>query len=146
MSRHKLELDPPQADFFLFGISSQSKDYRLVWIINKKLNLRLQRKEDIVVSETIFFSRFTFEDEINRTKYTLASNKSIGNSKSNSGKVILVKELKTMDYLLIAEGNTGIIDPGDFLSQIKQAETILAAYQHNSEIIKSKTFVTLQLQ
>ena len=127
MPRHKLELDD-DFNFLLFGICSNAKDYRLAWSINKNLNLHLKREEDI--SDTNRFSFFSFDDVANHVKYFLASNKSEGN--------IFVKELKQMDYLLITEGSLEYLDEENFITKLKNSETILAAYKLNPEILKAK--------
>ena len=130
MPRHKLEFDPPETDFLLFGISSQSKDYRLVWILNKNLGLNLKRAEDIIPDELSRFALFSYEDTESRLKYFLSAVK-------NDGKLFM-KELKQMDYLFIIEGNVESVDSNNLLAQIKQSETVLAVYPLNPEIIKTK--------
>ncbi len=135
MPRHKIEFDYDY-NFLLFGICSNAKDYRLAWIINKSLNLRLKRKEDIVVSESNRFAFFTFEDEANGVKYILAANKSTGN--------IFMKELKQMDYLLIADGNYKYLEEENFLMKLKNSESVLAAYKLNAEVLKSKQHLLFQ--
>lgn len=138
--RHKLEFDD-EFNFLLFGISSNGKDYRLAWAINKNLNLHLKRAEDIITGEHKAltngedkggrsFSLFTFHDALNHIKYFLVSNKSEGK--------VFSKELRQMDYLLIAEGNYEYVDVENFLLKLKNSETVLAAYQINSEVLKAK--------
>ena len=133
MPRHKLEFDPPDEDFLLFGICSQSKDYRLVWIINKHLKLRLKRKEDISPDAINHFSCYFFEDEEERIKYHLSSAKSKG--------AVFMKELKQIDYLLIIKENYESVDADIFLSELKRSETVLAAYRLNPDILKSKQYL-----
>lgn len=129
MPRHKLELDPPETDFLLFGICSQSKDYRLAWILNNNFDLRLKREEDVVPNETVRFSLFSFENPGTQIKFSLFSNKSDGN--------IFMKELRQIDFLLIINGNYKSMDTDFFLSGLKKAESVLAVYPMKPETIKS---------
>lgn len=130
MPRHKLEFDLPETDFLLFGICSQSRDYRMVWIINKNLGLHLERKNDIVPEGSNRFALFSFENKTTRLKYCLSANKNEGG--------IFIKELKQVDYLLLIEGNYQSVDSAALLSQLKQSESVLAAYELNPELLKSK--------
>lgn len=135
MPRHKLEFDLPETDFLLFGISSQSKDYRLAWYLNKSLGLALKRKADISPDEHSRFAHFFFENKMNRLKYHLIGMKNKGQ--------ILVKELKQIDYLLLIEGNYTTLDPDNFLFQLKNVESILAAYTLNPQAFRSKVHFVL---
>lgn len=129
MPRHKLEFDPPETDFLLFGICSQSKDYRLVWIINKNLCLELKRTEDVIPDGLNRFALFSFEKKETRQKHFLVANK------NENG--LFMKELKQIDYLFIVEGNEKTVDSDHLLLQIKQSETVLAVYKLNAGIIKT---------
>lgn len=129
MPRHKLDFDLPEADFLLFGICSQTNDYRLVWSLNKNLRLSFSRENDIMVGETAY-SLFSCTDEENGIKYYLSQNKNKGN--------VFFKELKQMDYLLIVDGNRSGVNADSLLTQVKQAESVLAVYQLDSFKISSK--------
>lgn len=88
------------------------------------------------MSESNRFAFFTFEDEANGVKYILAANKSTGN--------IFMKELKQMDYLLIADGNYKYLEEENFLMKLKNSESVLAAYKLNAEVLKSKQHLLFQ--
>ncbi|QNL51167.1 IPExxxVDY family protein [Olivibacter sp. SDN3] len=91
----KYELD---IDFNLVAITSPLKDYRLCYFINKKTGLDLYKIEDHEVMldshTTLYFGRYTFEDEQNDISYFLINNKGIEGG-------VLIPETKATDYFLL---------------------------------------------
>ena len=102
MSKFELE-EEYEFDFFLLGISSHEKDYRICWAINNILEISLEKEDrDIEVSvkksnRTSLHSMYTFYDDNQETIYRLIANR------SNLG--FLVPETPQADYFLqISEG------------------------------------------
>jgi hypothetical protein len=86
-------------DFKLIGISCAEKDYRLCWAINQTLHIDLVRMSNEGIasrSHLLDFPFFEYVDEETGCIYRLLTNRF--ESK------ILIKELKTIDYLFLIQG------------------------------------------
>ncbi len=129
MHRHKLDSDDSETEFLLFGISSQSKNYRIVWLLNRNLGLSLKRMDDIV-DYGARFPFFSYENTVLRLKYIFIHLKDNG--------CFLIKDIRQMDYLLYIGGNCASVNSNSVLTQIKNCETILGAYQLNPVLLTSK--------
>lgn len=93
-------------DFKLIGISSNEKDYRLCWAINQALGIDLTRtSNEGIASRThlIDFPFFEYTDEENGLIYRFLANRFENK--------ILMKELKSIDYLFIIQGEDVTLHP-----------------------------------
>jgi hypothetical protein len=87
-------------DFFLMGISSHLKDYRLCWHLNKHFDWDLARQDDQtfeVRNTELSFSHYAFMDEDQDIVYTLLSNR--------GSQGFLIPEKKAWDFFLVIDGN-----------------------------------------
>ncbi len=105
----------------LFGISATLKDFQLCWQINRKLNIDLVKQEDIKIinrkkNKTSFYNLFIFEDEINKWKIYVVSNKHNGE--------YLMPEIKQSDYFLMVNGEINEIQKTELHVSLKQLNTI----------------------
>ena len=94
-----ISLDDDIFDFKLIGISCAEKDYRLCWAINQALNTDLVRVSNEGVASRSHlqdFPFFEYTDEENGGVYRLLVNRFENR--------ILMKELKTIDYLFLIQG------------------------------------------
>lgn len=134
MSKFELE-EEYEFDFFLLGISSHEKDYRICWAINNILEISLEKEDrDIEVSvkksnRTSLHSMYTFYDDNQETIYRLIANR------SNLG--FLVPESPQADYFLhISDGYH--LDFEKISTLINHIPFVLTTFKIDPESLKSK--------
>ena len=127
----KLELD---FDFKLLAITSQLKDYRLCFAINKFTEFDFRKDEDLEIAfkntPTKFFSRYVYYPENIECYFTLLANKGTDG--------FLIPEMKEIDYFILIKEFIDEEDLDLLLSQLKQIKEIQAVVELNPEKIKSK--------
>lgn len=106
MKKRKLDAEVDY-DFSLFGIITAIKGHKLAWLLNNKLDLQLDKAEDIEMkflkSQNLIISNYLYETE--HCHLRLLKNKSVDESGENSA--FLVPELNRFDYLIIIRGFEG---------------------------------------
>mgnify|MGYP001590887393 CR=1 FL=1 len=125
-------------DFYLIGINCVLKDYRLCFEINRKLNLRLKRVDEIVIIKensewehsAPSFSNFAYLDEKTELLYKVVSNK--------CQSTLLIPEQKAADYFLKISGEGPIREKKAILSKIREIPIVLTAFEINPNKLKSK--------
>lgn len=134
MAKKKLVLDF-DFDFIVFAISCHAKDYRLCWNLNKVLGIELSKKDDYQLDlkqskKNSTHSFYSYNDETNRLKYSLVSNRSdIG---------FLIEEHKETDYFFIIEGFYDLLDLTEMLHKIKSIDIVLTSFKIDPYKLKSK--------
>lgn len=101
----KIKLDAEvDFNFSLWGIISALKEYKLAWLLNKNLDIQLDKIEDIEIeflnSQNLIISNYFFEMEYSNIR--LLKNKSVDQFSESSA--FLLPELKRFDFLLIING------------------------------------------
>ena len=157
MINHKLVLENDfQEEFSLIAIHCSEQPYKMAYMINKQVFLRLARKKlDVDFSNNgldIAFPIFEYEDESNYFVYNLVANK----NKSLSAKFLssgglfselatektinnfLLEEFKNVDYLLKVHSDYEKIPTRNLITSINQIEQVISAYRIESDRIKSK--------
>ena len=128
-------------DFLLIGICSHVKDYRLCWEINKALDIKLERENDITFnlhaghadttsSELSAHSLYFYDDEENNNYFHIISNK--------TSKETLITEQKQVDYFLRIKGNNNPGYSEDLIKKLRSIKIILTAYEIDPNKLKSK--------
>jgi hypothetical protein len=120
-----------ESPYVLIGISSSENDYRLSWLINNSLKLKLTKADSLLIVKgdcEINFSVFNYSDS--SLNYSLISNK--------SPKGTLMDELKNVDFWFKIEGNTTEHEIQSLKKNLKKTEGILAIFEINPEELKSK--------
>ena len=157
MTNHKLILEGDfQEEFSLIAIHCSEEPYKMAYMLNKHMSLRLSRKKlDVDFSSQgldISFPLFEYEDELSYISYNLVSNKnksltakfqSSGGlfSDVSSEKTIttfLLKEFKNVDYFLKIQSDYEKVSTRKLISTINEIEQVISAYTIESEKIKSK--------
>jgi hypothetical protein len=94
----KIVLDyDEEVEYSIIGISSQLKDYRLIFFLNQTLNTNFKRINSFFLpSKNVDFSMYQFEDTSNISSLFFLSNRSDGN--------YLFPEFALMDYLILVSG------------------------------------------
>lgn len=130
----KLTLDfEEDYNFDLIGICSHSKDYRLVWELNTKLEYDFAKTKnyDLMQKGSLqSHSFFEFIDEENGVEYSIISNR------CSTG--LLLAEEKSCDYLLVIKGQLLENVKDKIISQIMALKNVLTAYSINVENLRSK--------
>jgi len=132
MSKFNLELEE-DFDFFLVGICSHIKDYRLSWELNQALDITLEKAADLEIMAQGECKSFSFnqdEDESRATDYYLISNKSAHG--------YLLAEEKKCDFLLIVKGFISEEEEKSLIKTINQSKNVLTSYVIEVDNLKSK--------
>jgi hypothetical protein len=157
MAHHKLELEEDYKETYsLVAIHCSEEAYKMAYILNKYVGLRLQRRNvDLEYSNKgleITFSLFEYEDSIQYTTYNLVANKcksEIANVQSSSGLfsselpetvvTYLLPEHKRADYFLKIYSDFEIIPMRKLVFEINQIKQVISAYTIDAEELKSKS-------
>ncbi len=132
MSRFVLDVEY-DFEFDLIGICSNSKDYSLVWNLNRNLDLELKRDlEDFNIllgknSSTHSVFRYTCEET--HASYELIKNKGTGG--------FLIPEQAQVQYFLLLYDN-GLQTPDLVATNIKQINVVSLAFVLNVESLINK--------
>ncbi len=132
MSRFVLDVEY-DFEFDLIAICSNSKDYSLVWHLNRTLQIHMQRDlEDFSIllgktSSTHAVFRFTCEET--HASYELIKNKGTGG--------LLIPEQAQVQYFLLLYDN-GLQTPDHVASTIKQINVVSLAFVMNVESLVNK--------
>jgi hypothetical protein len=148
MAKHVLSLDLDDEPLTIIALHSDEEDYRFVYWLNQRLNLRLQREaEDLEFVNHIFAPWYVFENELEFTRFVLLPNKIERDTAdqeidlfSGGFKQVyyVLPELKKANFLLKIEGASAK-DLTEILNKLKGLPEIVMAYALNSQQIKSRT-------
>ncbi len=120
--RLHLEYTP---DFEAIGISSNQKDYRLCWHLNRELRLDMRRLNDFTYfpkgsESNCPFSVFYHAIPELKLKYFLVNNR--------CSEGVLLAEPKNLDYLLLVQGPETPPPLDELLKQLRSVKAIHAAF------------------
>lgn len=154
MALHKLLVDDFDIETYsLFAIHCTLEDYRIAYILNKQLQINLQRKpQDIDVQYTTSsFSIYEWEDKKQQTIWNLVSNvckkeeESIASSGSlfeTQSKILrthnLIPEYKKVNYLLKINNDGNYINERAILHKIQEIPQVAAVFSIDASQLKSK--------
>lgn len=137
-------------DYALIGIHSTEEDYRLAYLINKNLTIKLIRFKhnlDFKDSEAEF-PMFEYKDETNFMNYYLINNKFIQPEKTKTYKGLfeeslstthyLIPEKKKVDFFLKVEGCKSQSFISKLVENLNQINQIITSYSIEPDILKSK--------
>lgn len=135
MSTKKI-LDEKLKNYLVWGIVSSQETHRIAWNINRLMDFKLYREEDIIVTqketaEEFYYPLFKYENETDVYTILLLKNQFQG--------IPFIKEIRSIDYLLLLEGETDFFyDPEIFTDLLKKIPGIQHALFIPSNQIKSK--------
>ena len=157
MAIHKLDLtDFHDADYCLFAIHSDLKDFQLAHAINSNLKTRLRRLKkdlDICASQNPSFSLFEWEDPSLKNTWNLLTNYcQVEYQATGQGlfaereekipkKIHLIKEHSNVDYFLKISGSFG--PERAALENLKKITAISLVYQVEVEKLESNEYLIL---
>jgi len=119
-------------DFNIIGISSSESDLRLIWLVNKSLNLSLVKIEDLDLTKddtNQLFIRYANEFDEHGKQIIVVANK------SEHG--VLLKEFQQIDYFIKIVGPFLDNEIDDLLSRIKAIREFLLCVRIPIQINKS---------
>ncbi len=128
-----LELD---YNFNLIALIAPLKAYRICWMLNNAMNLRLRKAEDLCYhapksKQFSYFSLYHCALEMYKVNYFLISNKSDSN-------VYLIPELKQVDFFLRFSKSLTYIQNKQVIDIIKPIPQIQTVFEVNPDSLKSK--------
>ncbi|MEP5255922.1 MULTISPECIES: IPExxxVDY family protein [Winogradskyella] len=154
MALHKLQVDDFYDDAFkLIAIHCRLEDYRLAYLLNKHLGLRLVRKDKDIDFRYLeaSYSIFEWDNDIEFTLWNLISNVckkeedslySSGTLFANNEKVLktfhLISEYKKVDFFLKISEDSHSVDDKEILNKLKDIPQIITSYTVDPLNIKSK--------
>lgn len=115
MKVHKL-FQEYSFDFRVLGISTAAKEFKLAWLLNRALCIRLIKEKDYEI-ESIKSNNLIISNYLHLTEHNiirLIKNKTI--DYQNATKSFLLPEVKHLDYLLLIEGT---LKPHEVFEKIK---------------------------
>ena len=154
MALHKLQVDDFYDDSYkLIAIHCRVEDYRLAYLLNKHLELKLERKDADVDFKYLesSYSIFEWDNETEYVMWNLISNVckkeedsllSTGTLFNNTEKVLktfhLIPEFKKVDYFIKISDEIQNVDENLILNKLKAIPQIITSYTVDPLKIKSK--------
>jgi len=151
---HKLEVDDfYDASYILFAVHCKLEDYRLAYLLNKYLGLRLKRKRQDVDYKyfAASYSIYEWEDYKLDATWNLVSNickkeesilQSSGSLFNDDDTIIktynLLPELKTVDYLIKLSDEYRNLNEKIIINSIQSIPQVITTYSVDLAKIKSK--------
>ncbi|WBL25826.1 IPExxxVDY family protein [Zunongwangia sp. HGR-M22] len=156
MHAHRMMLeDIEEEDFKLIAIYANLEPYKMAFLLNRYLNLKLMRSRfDVDFNHKdvqAMYALFTYKDLSSYRDYSLVSNKFKGESRKilNAGSLFLEEEVrplevnlilqyKKVDFFLKIEENIEDQQVHQLVSQIGRIPQVQAAYKIHVDHLKSK--------
>jgi len=124
-------------DFEVLALISHEKDYKLAWNINKLLNIKFQRDQDLCLEfgkgNKLIFSNFKYDNE--HAGLRLLRNRSYD---SQDSKPFLLPEFKEYDYIIKSEGEKDIFNMKEIAEKLKSLSIIQFIRKIEIHTLKSK--------
>ncbi|REG89514.1 IPExxxVDY family protein [Winogradskyella sediminis] len=154
MALHKLQVNDFYDDAYkLIAIHCRLEDYRLAYLLNKHLELKLERKDKDIDFKYLesSYSIFEWDNETEYVLWNLISNvckkeedslSSTGTLFSNTEKVLktfhLISEYKKVDYFIKISDEIQNVDEKFILNKLQAIPQIITSYTVDPLKIKSK--------
>ncbi len=154
MALHKLLFDDFNVDTYsLLAIHCTIEDYRVAYLLNKELQINLQRKaQDLDFKYTASsYSLYEWQDENQLTTWNLVSNVckkeeeglvSTGSLFDTPNKVLrthnLIPEYRKVNYFLKIDNDGGFINERQIIQSIQNIPQIATVYSIDVAQLKSK--------
>ncbi|RSK41623.1 IPExxxVDY family protein [Mangrovimonas spongiae] len=158
MGIRKLHLDVfDEIDYRLVGIHTSIEDYRLAYLLNQALNLKLKRqKHDLEFGDASIFPIFQWYDDKKQVTWHLVANTCklelipgnqemedeqslFSGNKTYFKTTYLLPEYKKVNYLLkIEDGQANTMVGQHFINQIQDIHHVITAYSIDASQLKSK--------
>ncbi|MDR7132291.1 hypothetical protein J2X69_004658 [Algoriphagus sp. 4150] len=124
-------------DFELLGLVSPVKDYKMAWLINRELDLKLIKSDDLLLEfmtlPSLKISQYFLS--LPHGFVQLLKNKALNSTNQVS---YLIPELKSMDYFLLVQDETFQISINTFANQLAKNRYIQNVMKLDVSKLKSK--------
>ncbi len=138
-----------ETNFTLIGIHTSLEDYRIAFLLNQTLQLKLQRKaKDFSLHKTVKFPVFEWQDKKQQKIWNLVPNKITQNSVENKNKNYLfsettttnyiLPEIKKVNYILKISEVLPVLEEKKVLDNLLQIKQIITAYTIALQTVKNK--------
>jgi len=154
MALHKLHVDDFEDDAYkLIAVHCSLEDYRLAYLLNKNLELQLQRKPEDLDYKYLesSYSIFEWKNDNEYVIWNLISNvckreevslSSTGTLFQDNNKVLttfhLISEYKTVDYFIKISEETNHLNEKVLLNKLQRIPQIITSYSIDPLKLKSK--------
>lgn len=125
-------------EFDLFGLVSSTREHTLAWILNRTLNLRLVKQQDLIY-DLLHKGRLVISNYLYATEHftlRLLRNRSVDPSPLK--KPFLAPDIKEYDYLLQVSNGTGALTPEELLVQLTALPEVQLVSQFDPNDLKFK--------
>jgi hypothetical protein len=134
MARKVLRETYSEPAYILIGIACHLKDYRLSFLLNRKLEFVFTKQQDLVITlqektEPAGFSFYCYKDEDQGNSYLLIANRSEDH--------VLLPELKQLDFLLMVDGDCKKGRRDQLIKAVSSIPNVLTAYEINQATIRN---------
>ncbi len=138
MKKNRLNFEPEFDEFELIGIVSSLKEYKLAWIINKLLKIKLIKEPDIIfafINEAkICISNYVYKLEYGNFRFL----RNRASDYINTKIPFLLPELKQYDYLIKLEKISHAYTAEQVINILKTVNQILFIQILSVNELKSK--------
>ncbi len=125
-------------DFELYGLTCAEKEYKLAWLINQALKIRLVKQEDIeldfVENKKLVIANFLSETD--HSSIRLLKNRSIQSEEKSM--LYLLPELVNFDYFILTKGYDEHFPEHFIRDNLKPVSQISFIQQLDLDKIKSR--------
>lgn len=124
-------------DFDLYGLTSSFKDYKVAWLINQQIKIKLVRSADYSLGSTnekLEIINYNFQEEQN--EFSFFKNKAV--QEDQSARNYLVPEMKHFDYFILVKGIIHTFTSEDLLQELRGIEGVQLINQIDIEKLKSR--------
>jgi hypothetical protein len=123
--------------YALLGIVCECREYRMAWLVNKLLDIALEKQPDGVISfkrgEPMYFIQYLFENDFEQIR--LIKNKAV---EPLHKALFLIPEMKQMDYLLLLHSTLEEFPDSTYLNALKASPQIRLVQAIEIESLPSK--------
>ena len=156
MNSHKLNLNQFPENYHLIAIHSNLDEFRLAFFLNKKLNIRLKRKnKDIYFAEQDSnFSSYEFLDNTKYLKWIFFSNKSLVPKKTSDDNLSLFGEgntvlnemnllnhQKSVDFFLVIENIVNETYINKLLKKISDISGVITTFVSENKLENKENLI-----
>ncbi len=137
MKKTKLQIEYDY-DFFLLGIVSTVKEYKLAWHLNNALGVDLRKQDDIIIpkmdTNNLIISNLIFQTE--HCTIRLIGNRSVG--ESSDTKSNLLPELQNFTHFFVLQDEGDAFDRTALMEKLKTIDVIDYVVAIAPEKLKNK--------